>query len=78
MDNDKPQSNLKFVPSISHLRECAKKLPEAHGFKSQTLDVPVEGKSGVCITFERIKYVGKSGVSEARWSYKGRMLVGEK
>lgn len=78
MDNDTHHNHLKFVPTISNITDCAKKLPEAKGYKSQTVDIPVEGKTGLNLTFERIKYVGKDGVPQARWSYKGRILIGER
>ncbi len=78
MDNDKHHSHIKFVPTIANILDCAKKLPEAKGYKSQTADIPLEGKKGLSLTFERIKYVAKDGESEARWSYKGRILIGDR
>ncbi len=60
---------------MMNISDCAKKLPNAATTRDMVLEVEVGGKPGVKVAFERIKYLGKSGVSEARWSYKGRVLV---
>ncbi len=76
VDNAKQaEATLKFVPTLANLEACLKLLPNPSTTKSQNLEVSVPSKSDVKLNFERIKYSGKNGVSEARWSYKGRVLL---
>lgn len=69
------KNEVKFVPTIAQVLACSKLLPDASLEKIPSKDIEIEGKKGVKLTFDRIKYVGKDGIGVARWSYKGRILV---
>lgn len=70
-----PEEKAKIIPTVKQLEKLSAKLPNPALFREAKIEMFLDASKSKTMEFERIKYITHDGKQEARWSYKGRILL---